>query len=330
MLGRGVAEAIRRHGPKAVWGNVRPVLQAADAVVANLESPITAQEIPWRGGWKMFHFRADPLAVSVLNAGHVGLVNLANNHALDFGAEGLADTLRHLHDGGVVPVGAGPNATEAARPAILDLGGLKIGILGATDGMPEFAATPDRPGTNVVEFESEAGALSVLAPAVAQMRTAGAAIVILSLHWGPNMRVTPRQRIRRFAAAAVRTGVDVIHGHSAHVCHGIGTEGPKLVLFDTGDFITDYWKFPLRRNKWSFIFLLDVDVEGPKRLRLVPVRLRRARVELATGAEFAAICTRMQSLSARLGTTLVRTRDGLEWWSPLPAPGDQPSSRDKP
>ena len=259
----------------------------------------------------MFHFRADPATVDILQAGKVSLVNLANNHALDFGATGLIDTIRHLKSAGIATVGAGENAAAAAAPAVVHAGNVGLGILGATDGMPEFAAGVDRPGTNVVEFESVDAARKALEPAVAALRLAGARVVIASLHWGPNMRATPRRRIQRFARRALALGVDIIHGHSAHIVHGIETIGGRLVLYDTGDFLTDYWKFPFRRNKWSFVFLVDVDEAGPRTVRLIPVVLRSNRLERAGGRKLFAICERMRAKSSAFGTMLRLEQDEL-------------------
>jgi hypothetical protein len=82
--------------------------------------------------------------------------------------------------------------------------------------------------------------------------------------------------------------------------------------FDTGDFLADYVVDPVLRNDWSFVFLVEVGDRGLYKLRLIPVVLHYAQVDLAKGEEFAAICHRMQSLCAAFNTNVIQTAEGLE------------------
>lgn len=84
MLGRGVNEEIKEQPPEFFWGDVLPILQQADAVVANLECAITKHQQQYRRVPKVYHFRADPAAVDLLRVANIRCVNLANNHILDF------------------------------------------------------------------------------------------------------------------------------------------------------------------------------------------------------------------------------------------------------
>lgn len=312
MLGRGISRRLRDRTPDWFWGDTLPVLRQAAAVVANLESPLTTSDTRWRRSWKMFHFRADPSASAILERGKVRIVCLANNHMLDFSEAGLLDTLDTLDAAGIAHAGAGRDAAGAAAPAMLSLPTLTLGLFAATDNMRAFAAGPDRPGTNVLEFDDMPGPLSWVERSVSELRGRGADLVVLSLHWGPNMRRTPSRRFRRFAHAAIERGVDVVHGHSAHVVQAVERHGPGLVLYDTGNFIDDYWKFPLRRTVTSFVFLLDLQEGRPLRLRMVPVRIHPLPPRLATGRDFEAVTRRMAALCAAFGTQVVETPEGLE------------------
>lgn len=312
MLGRGVSRNLRQHEPKWFWGDTLPILQRSDAVFANLESPITASGERWNRGWKLFRFRADPAAVSILECGRVRCVCLANNHILDFADRGLLNTLQALDTAGICHAGAGRDAAEAAAPAVLELPGLTVGLIAATDNIREFAAGPQRPGANFIEFTPDTAGLNWIRQAVAELRRAGVRLVVLSLHWGPNMRRSPSRRFREFARAVIDYGVDVVHGHSAHVVQAIERYGSGIILYDTGNFIDDYWKFPFRRTIWSFIFLLHVKAGRLTRLQLVPVLLHRSPLGLATGATSEAIRKHMMSLCAAFGTPIVNTPEGME------------------
>jgi poly-gamma-glutamate synthesis protein (capsule biosynthesis protein) len=131
------------------------------------------------------------------------------------------------------------------------------------------------------------------------------------MHWGPDLRTAPSEDFRRFAHAAIDRGVDVIHGHSAHVVQAIERYGRGVILYDTGNFIDDYWKIPFRRTTWSFVFGLTVENGRPVRLELVPV-LTHPSPTIATGKVFQAIAETMRSQCAAFGTTIVETASGLE------------------
>lgn len=307
MLGRGVAKEIERRTPESFWGDTLPLLRSADLLIAGLECAITTHPTPWTRTPKVFHFRAPPKAVEVLRAAGVRCVSLANNHTLDFEEEGLLDTLRYLDAAGIARAGAGRNLAEAAAPAILEAGGLRVGVLAFTDNEPGWAAGPDRPGTNYIEIRPEDPAvLERVERGIAQARSQGAQIVVLSLHWGPNMRLRPSAPFRRFARAVVDRGVDLVYGHSAHIFQGIELYRGSPILYDTGDFLDDYAVDPILRNDQSLIFFVDLDEEGVRELRLVPVKLNYAVVNRATGRDLEEISERMIALSAEMSTPVER------------------------
>ncbi len=308
MLGRGVNETLRAARPDEPWGDVLPLLRSADLRIINLECAITEHERPWSRTPKVFHFRADPLAIDVLRVARVDACSLANNHTLDFEEQGLLDTLAHLEAAGIRYAGAGRNPGEAARPVLLEEG---VALVAFTDNEPPFAAGPDKPGTNYLPVSLESEVMRRVEEAVGTAREAGAETVVFSNHWGPNMVERPREIFRRFARAVVDRGADVYYGHSAHVFQGVEIYRGKPILYDTGDFIDDYAVDPRLRNDRSFLFRISVESGDLERLELYPVSLPYARVELAKGGEREAILERMVSLSAEMGTALDRREDRL-------------------
>jgi poly-gamma-glutamate synthesis protein (capsule biosynthesis protein) len=282
-------------------------------VIANLECAITRQQTPISPvPSKVFHFRAEDAAVDVLRAGNVRCVSLANNHSLDFGDEGLFDTLDALDRAGVLHVGAGRALGHAAAPGILRLPRLTVAVTGLTDNEPSFAATSHGAGTHYVDIEHGPPPGIGLAQLASHCRERKADLAVLSLHWGPNMRSAPSEHFRDFAHAAIDAGFDLIHGHSAHVFQGIEIYRERPILYDTGDFLHDYRVDARLRNDWSFIFIAEVG-RPPRieRLRLIPVRLNVARVDLAKGDESNAIRDRMIERCAALGTNAVKTVEEL-------------------
>jgi len=315
MLGRKVAEALNDYmRPEEPWGDVMPLLDAADLCIINLECAITDYEQPWTRTPKVFHFRTQPSAIETLRTARVDACSLANNHTLDFEEQGLLDTLEHLDAAGIRHAGAGRNREEAADPAILTVPAddtPRVALLAFTDNEPPFAAGIDRPGTNYLPVSLKPDVLQRVKGAVSAVREMGVDTVIFSNHWGPNMVQRPREIFRRFARAVIDLGVDIYYGHSAHVFQGVEIYRGKPILYDTGDFIDDYAVDPELRNDWSFLFQVSV-VEGRfERLDLTPVKLSYARVDLATGGERETILNRMERLSAEMGTVFARRKGAL-------------------
>src|SRR5215204_6608938 len=223
MLGRGVAEALDDHMRlEEPWGDVMPLLDAADLRIINLECAITDNERPWTRTPKVFHFRAQPSAIEVLRVARIDGCSLANNHTLDFEEQGLLDSLKHLEAAEIRYAGAGRDREEAARPALLGpSGAIRVALLAFTDNEPPFAAGAERPGTNYLPVSLEPEVLDEAQAAIESAREAGAEAIVFSNHWGPNMVRRPSALFRLFARAIIDRGADIYYGHSAHVFQGV-------------------------------------------------------------------------------------------------------------
>jgi poly-gamma-glutamate capsule biosynthesis protein CapA/YwtB (metallophosphatase superfamily) len=296
MLGRGVARTLARTPPDAlVAPEVHAVLDQADLVVLNLECCLSERGRPWDAPGKPFFFRAPPRAVELLVLLGVDCVTLANNHALDYGFDALADTLDHLTGAGIATVGAGADLEAARRPAVLAAGGLRVAVVGVTDHPPDFAAGPDRPGVAFADL-----ARRVPLWLLETVRTADADAVMVTPHWGPNMTTGPVRHVRRAAAMLIEAGATLVAGHSAHVPHGVA--GP--VLYDLGDFLDDYRVDPRLRNDLGLLFLVTLDARGPTRLEALPLKLEFCHTRLAAGEDAAWMRRRFRAACAALGTTV--------------------------
>jgi len=269
----------------------------ADLVVLNLECCISERGRPWEAPGKPFFFRAPPRAVELLALLGVDCVTLANNHALDYGVDALADTLDHLTAAGIATVGAGANLGQARRPAVLTARGLRLAVVGITDHPADFAAAPDRPGVAFADLGRQVpGWLAQL------VREAGAQadVTLVTPHWGPNMTTAPVRHVRRAATALVDAGATLVAGHSAHVPHGVAGR----VLYDLGDFLDDYRVDPRLRNDLGLLFLVTLDAAGPLRLEALPLKLEYCHTRLATGEDAAWLRRRFRSVCAALDTSV--------------------------
>jgi poly-gamma-glutamate synthesis protein (capsule biosynthesis protein) len=294
MLGRSVALALASHPPRAlVSPEVVEAAQEADLFVLNLECCISDRGARWPDPSKRFFFRAPPVAVEALGLLGVDCVTLANNHALDYGADALLDTFEHLRAAGIARIGAGADLDEARTAAVIEHAGFRLGVIGVTDHPRPYAASPDRPG--VAHADLDGGLPAWLGEAISSV---DADAVLVTPHWGPNMSAEPLPRIRRAAQALLDAGATLVAGHSAHVFHGV----EPRVLYDLGDFVDDYATDPVLRNDLGLLWFVTFQSGIPVRLEALPLKLDYCHTRIAGGDDAAWIRRRFRDASARLGT----------------------------
>jgi poly-gamma-glutamate synthesis protein (capsule biosynthesis protein) len=318
MLGRSVDDHWRGRDPAGVWDGLADRLDALDGLVCNLEC--TVSDRGERRPGRTYYFRADPdWAVPALQTAGVSVASLANNHLLDFGPVALADTRSHLDRAGIAHAGAGPDRETALEPATVDVGELTLGVLALTDQARSYAAGESASGTASLGLDHRLpGTRRVVDRALLGIQEAGADLVVASLHWGPNWVVRPASQQRAFARWLVDRGVDVVHGHSAHVLQGVEVYRGRPVVYDAGDFVDDYVTKPRLHNKWSALF--DLEVRGGRLHALYadPVVIHDETVhpadpDLVPGSDRAAawVRDRLRTLSAPFGTTVERDGRGV-------------------
>ena len=129
------------------------------------------------------------------------------------------------------------------------------------------------------------------------------------------MRERPTKGFQEFARKAIDFGVDIFHGHSAHIFQGVEIYKNKLILYDTGDFVDDYYVTPSLRNDRSFLFRVTVKDKQLSDVTLFPVLISESQVNLAKGEDFRWTVERMKSLSEGWGTAFTDTKEGilLQW-----------------
>lgn len=304
MLGHGVGSELLSLPAAEVWDpQLRALTASLDLVVCNLECCISARGEPTsliRG--KPFFFRAPPTAVDELQAIGARAVTLANNHALDFGAQALADTVAALEAVDIQVTGAGRQRAAAQRAAVAATAERRIAVVGATDHPLEYAATPSDWGIAYADLRHGPPAWLLREMAAAHEQ---ADFVIAFPHWGPNMAIRPADWQRRAASALQEAGADLVAGHSAHLFHGVQWTPAGPILYDLGDALDDYRVDPEMRNDLGILAIWRPrSATAP--LELVGLRLNRARTALAVGADADWITTRLQRGCGELGTHVTR------------------------
>ena len=304
MLGRGVGAELRRRRPDDLWdAELRAGLASADLVIGNLECCISQRGAPTRRiAGKPFFFRAPPGGVEAVRAASIGVVGLANNHALDFGEDALADTVALLREGGVLSAGAGDAPPAARRAALASAGDHRVALVCVTDHPAEYAVAPGRWG--VAHADLRAGVPEWLADEISDASDR-ADLVIAFLHWGPNMTTRPARWQVRVAAELQAAGADLVAGHSAHLFHGLGWTARGPIAYDLGDALDDYQVDSKLRNDLGVLALWRPLADGGA-LDLVGLRLAYARTGLARGEDAEWIAARLERACRSLGARCER------------------------
>jgi poly-gamma-glutamate capsule biosynthesis protein CapA/YwtB (metallophosphatase superfamily) len=247
--------APRRADPRSIFAGVRDGLAQCDLLFGQLECPLSRLGSPAPNA--KLAMRSDPAVAAALRAEGFGIVSVAGNHALDYGAEALIDTLAHVRAAGVLPCGAGRDMAEARAPALATAGGRTVACLAYSSILPTgYAAEghrpgcapmrahtlfeqvePDQPGTapRVLTF-AERTDLDVLLADVTAAR-AEADVVLLSFHWGVHFtRAVIADYQREVAHAAIAAGADAILGHHPHVLKGVEIHRGKPIVYSMGNF----------------------------------------------------------------------------------------------
>jgi poly-gamma-glutamate synthesis protein (capsule biosynthesis protein) len=218
--------------PSTVLAPIAPMLRSADLAVVNLETAVTTGGI---AASKAFAFRTPATAFEALRGGGVDVASMANNHGLDFGVDGLRDSLAAAARFRFPVVGIGRNAKQAYLPFRRTVHGQRIAILGATQVLDDhlisaWTAGPGKPGL------ASAKDVPRLLRAVRQARRTSDTVVVY-LHWGVELMECPTSDQRTLARQLVRAGADIVVGGHAHRLQGGGRMGSALVGYGLGNFV---------------------------------------------------------------------------------------------
>ncbi len=298
---RQVGVYMDKHGGEAPLAEVAHLLSDAHVAFVNLESPLSDKGT--RNTAKEVTFRGRVALVDGLVAAGVDVVSLANNHALDWGAPALLDTIDRLTAAGVANAGAGADLAAARAPALLDTPAGTVAVLAYTSILPEgFAAGAERAGVNPTRPDEER--------LLADVRSAAEAAdwVVVSLHWGVEYEGYANAAQREFAHALVDAGADLVLGHHPHVLQGFELYRDKLIAYSLGDFVFDHYS---RATGEAVVLRIEMTQSGPPTFTLVPVYLTDSYgiPWVVTGAEADTILDRVAGFSERLGLQLERDGD---------------------
>jgi poly-gamma-glutamate synthesis protein (capsule biosynthesis protein) len=298
-----------------IWGAALEEWRRAapDVRVVNLETAVTRSDSFEPKG---INYRMNPENAGCLTAAGIDCCVLGNNHVLDWGVEGLIETLEVLDQRRLKTCGAGRNLAEARTPAIHLVPGrgrvLVFSFALASSGTPpSWAAGRDKAGVNFLPGLSET-AVDKVAAEIERFRKPGD-ILIVSIHWGPNWGYEIPDAQRRFAHALIdRANVSAVHGHSSHHPKAIEVYRRRLILYGCGDFINDYEGisgYEQYRTDLSVMYFADFDAGSADLvdLELAVLQIKRFQLNPASSEDAEWFGKTLERESMRFGVKFQRS-----------------------
>ena len=209
---------------------IRAEIDAADIFMVNQEFPFT--ERGTKAEDKQYTFRLPHDRLHIMNEMGIDVVTLANNHILDFGPEGITDSIAALKEAGIQYVGAGENLEEAKKLEIIEAGGRRIGFLGTSRVYmaASWAAGENHPGV----FSTYDPTLPI-----EEIKKADEQVdyLVVYVHWGVERETTPKEYQRVMGRQYIDAGADIVIGSHPHVLQPLEYYKDKPIMFSMGNFV---------------------------------------------------------------------------------------------
>jgi poly-gamma-glutamate synthesis protein (capsule biosynthesis protein) len=303
---------LEKKGHEHPFGDTVELVREADLAVANLEAPITdgGRRFPL---WDPYVYRAPSGSAAALAWAGFDVLSLANNHVLDYGSEGLADTIAHAGRAGLITVGAGRDPAEARRGIVARIGGVRVGLLSYCEDQiawriyVDLFARARHPGVAMLDPDDLARDLERL--------RARADVVVVLLHAGDNY-APPRPSTEKWGERAIDLGADLVVITHPHVAHPLHLYKGKPILLSLGNYA--FGTPGTSALDWGWLALAHLTGRAPEtridRVELIPLAVQNRRVyfrpQLLDGAELERALTRMRDQSAEWGANLRVSLEG--------------------
>ncbi len=226
MTGGRMRRYLRDIGPDYPFAWVKPLFNRASIVMTNLEAPF-ARDAERDVTTRNFSYRVDPGSAPTLRRAGINVMNLANNHLMDCGPEGVTETLATLGRQGIAAIGGGQDEARAHDPAIVPVGPLKVGLLGYYWNR-RTAARANRPGS--------ARDLPELAQRDIEALKQQADRIVVTVHWGVPYEREPAEEDRQKARHFIDCGADIVIGHHPHIIQPLEVHRQRPIFYSVGNF----------------------------------------------------------------------------------------------
>ena len=261
-LDPGYIPAFTTEGYEHAFADMRDLFLADDLTVINLECPASyaGTRVP-----KQFNFQCDPAALPIIRADGVEVASQANNHSLDYGADGLLDSIDNIEAAGIASVGAGADAAAAHAPALFEFDGRTVAVVGFGGVIPAYSwlATADGPGM------ADGDTVETMVAAV-EAADELADVVVVTIHWGKELQAGPPADDVVRAEAMIDAGADMIFGHHPHRLNSMDWYRGRPIAWSLGNFV---WPRLSAAGSDTAVAQVIVDVDGSVRACLLDVTI---------------------------------------------------------
>lgn len=232
-----------------IFNDFLPLIRSSDIAVTNLESPLTEYDKPITKTGPAI--KASKSAISALKYGGFNLLTLANNHIMDFGKDGLVDTLELCDQNKIAYVGAGMSNREASQVFYNEVKGKKLAFINFAEN--EWSNTQgDKPGANPLNPIANFYAITEAKK--------NADFVFVVVHGGHEMYSLPSPRMKETYRFFVDAGADAVIGHHTHCFSGYEIYNGSPIFYSLGNFIFDW---PGKRNSnWNKGYAVKFFIDG--------------------------------------------------------------------
>lgn len=228
-LDPGYISTYASQGYGYAWSGLGGLFRRDDLTVVNVECPVTDEGSQLA---KEFSFHCTPAALPAMRDAGVDVGSLGNNHSYDRGPEGVVDSRRNLEAAGIAAVGAGKDQAQALAPALFEIDGWTIAVLGFDEVVDphDAVAGPNKPGTAAGHEFS----LMVRAVKAASER---ADLVVVMIHWGVELDTQPRDYQISEGHRLIDAGADMIFGGHSHRLQPMSVYEGRPIFWSLGNFV---------------------------------------------------------------------------------------------
>lgn len=278
------------YGHEYFFRNVREILENDDATLANFEGTLTNETTREA---KQYAFKGDPSYTAILTEGSVEVVNLANNHSSDYGAQSLEDTKHALEEAGI-------DYCIGDTIAYRDVNGIRTAFIG------------------IYELNAGMECESQVRETIAQAKAQNAELVIVSFHWGDEKATAPDDTQKSLAHTAVECGADLVVGHHPHVLQGIEQYNGKYIVYSLGNFCFGGNSAPSDKDTMIFrqtFTVSEAGVQPESQIEIIPCSVssesgyNNYQPTPLQGEEAQRVMDRINEYSAEFGQTFTLTDD---------------------
>jgi len=282
-----VLELMKMNGYDYPYREAKAYLQAADIAAGNLETPLTTRGTPAED--KQYVFRGTADALPALKEAGFDYLSLANNHTLDYGWEGLKDTMDALDDADIWHSGSGSDDKEAFEPAYIEIRGLSVAFVSVSRVVPEVEWKADRNRPGVAEAYSPDRAVQSI-----QEAKKNADLVVVMAHWGIERADRPVAHQTDLAHRFVDAGADLVVGSHPHVLQGFESYKGKWIAYSLGNFV---FSTTSMRSSETGILNATCGKDGSCALKFQPMFAKLSQPAPMEDEEGKALLKRLSSLS---------------------------------